>query len=268
MRKSIAWSKTLVRATILLFTIPIATLLMWSIARSWPWPELFPTELSIRGLAHVFKQSSGALKSLATSFKLSAVVTLASLVASILAGKALGIHDFRGKRLVKLLSIAPIIVPSISVAMGIHTVFIKLGLSNTFAGVVLVHMITTLPYGIRIFTDIFEITGERLEDQAKVLGASPFRAFVHITLPVISPGIVSAGSLMFIVSFSQYFLTFLIGGGNVVTYPMMMVPYIQSGDRAMASAYSLVFIAVTLVILFLIEKGVKLYYGDKDKFYF
>lgn len=268
MRKNTVWSGVLAKLTVLAFIAPLATVALWSVAKSWPWPELLPTEYSTRGLSHVFRPSSGAVKSLVTSFKLSAVVTFLSLVASVLAGKSLGIYEFRGKRVVKLLSMAPIIVPSMAVAMGIHSVFIKLGLSNSFAGVVLVHMITTIPYGIRIFTDIFEITGERLEDQARVLGAGPFKAFIYITLPVISPGIASAGSLMFIVSFSQYFLTFLIGGGNLVTYPMMMVPYIQSGDRSMASAYSLVFVAVTLVILFAIEKGVKLYYGDKDKFYF
>lgn len=266
--KNGTWSKIAIRITVFLFTAPILTVIIWSMAKTWPWPDLFPSEWGIRGLNHVFSPKSGAFKSLVTSIKLSSSVTIVSLMASVPAGKAIGIYEFRGKKLVKLLVLAPIIVPSIAVGMGIHTVFIKLGLSNTFLGVVLVHMITTLPYGIRIFTDIFEITGNRLENQAKVLGASSIQSFIYITIPIIAPGIISAGSLMFIISFSQYFLTFLIGGGNIVTYPMMMVPYIQSGDRAMASAYSIVFIAVTLLILLVIEKGVKFYYGDKDNFYF
>ena len=163
--------------------------------------------------------------------------------------------------------LAPIIVPTVSVAMGIHVVFMKLGLANTFMGVVLVHLIPCIPYSIRILTNVFEIIGDSMEMQARVLGASPLQTFVRITLPLIAPGLLSAASLVFIVSFSQYFLTFLIGGGRIVTLSMLMFPYIQSGDRMMASAYSVIFILTTLVVLLVIEKVVKSYYKGQNHFY-
>jgi putative spermidine/putrescine transport system permease protein len=198
---------------------------------------------------------------------LSSVVTIITLIVSIPAGKALGALNFKGKRFFKMLLLAPIIVPPVVVAMGIHVAFIKVGLANTFWGVVLVHLVPCVPYAVRILMNIFEITGESMEMQARVLGARPIQVFFNITLPLIAPGLLSAGSLVFIISFSQYFLTFLIGGGRVITFSMLMFPYIQSGDRMMASVYSLAFILTTLVILLIMEKFVKDLYKADTHFY-
>lgn len=175
-------------------------------------------------------------------------------------GKALGIYKFPGKGFIKLLLLAPLIVSPVAIGMGIHGTFIRLGLTNTELGVVLIHLFPGIPYGIRIFTNVFEMVGNRLEEQGKVLGANGLQVFFHLTLPTILPGVISAGSMIFIISFSQYFLTFLIGGGNVITFPLMMVPYIQSGDRMMAASYSAVFIVATLIALVAIERVLKLYY--------
>jgi len=99
------------------------------------------------------------------------------------------------------------------------------------------------------------------------LGASPIQNFIYVTLPIISPGILSAASLVFTVSFSQYFLTFLIGGGRIITYPMVMFPFIQSGDRMLASVYSIVFILASLICLRSMDRLLKKYYKRGDYFY-
>jgi len=183
------------------------------------------------------------------------------------AAKALALYKFKGKRLIELLIFAPVIVPTVTVAMGIHLQFIKLGLANTFLGVVLIHIIPCIPYGVRILKSVFEIIGEEMEEQAKVLGANGFQVFYHITFPMLLPGIISAGSMVFIVSFSQYFLTFLIGGGRIITFSMLMFPYIQSGDRMMGSVYSIVFILTTLIFLIILEKITKKFYKAQLKGY-
>ena len=60
--------------------------------------------------------------------------------------------------------------------------------------------------------------------------------------------ILSSLSMSYIVSFSQYFLTLLIGGGKVKTFAIVMFPYLSGGDRNMASTYSLVFLGITILI--------------------
>jgi putative spermidine/putrescine transport system permease protein len=138
--------------------------------------------------------------------------------------------------------------------MGIHINFMLLGLADKLIGVILVHLIPTLPYSIRIMTHTFEGLGDKFEAQARVLGAGPLQRFIHITLPLISPGLFSAGILVFIISFSQYLLTFLIGGGRIITFTMLLFPLVNSGDRMLAAVYSLVFIVAALIFTLLMER--------------
>lgn len=264
--RSFAISLILYSAVFLLL-FPILILILWSFAKSWAWPYLLPEELSLRGFQNVIRSGNNMGNILLCSICLSLTVTVVTLALSIPAAKALGFYNFKGKKLVKMLVLAPLIVPTVSVSMGIHLVFMRMGLANTFLGVVLVHLLPCLPYGVRILTDVFEIIGEKTELQARVLGAKPLQVFFYITLPMIMPGVLSAGSLIFIVSFSQYFLTFLIGGGRVMTLPLVMFPYIQGGDRIMASSYSLVFLATALFLLIFLERMVKSYYKTENHFY-
>ncbi|KXZ39930.1 putative spermidine/putrescine transport system permease protein [Alkalithermobacter thermoalcaliphilus JW-YL-7 = DSM 7308] len=250
-----------------LLIVPLLILFVWSFASNWPWPYIFPRNFSLRGVEYFLSPTSNSIKILGFSVWISLIVTIITLLISIPAAKALALYDFKGKRFLNLMVLFPFIVPQISVAMGIHLVFIRLGIANTCLGVILVHLVPCIPYAIRILTGIFEIIGENMEIQAKVLGASSVQVFLNITLPLIAPGIISAGSLVFIVSFSQYFITFLIGGGRIITFPMVMFPFIQSGDRMMASVYSLVFILTTLFVLFVVEKMIKNYYKEGNNFY-
>ncbi|MFO1444217.1 ABC transporter permease subunit [Bacillus sp. Bva_UNVM-123] len=247
--------------------IPLIVIVIWSFTKIWPWPEILPSSFGIRGWAYFFEPSSKSISTLLFSIWLSFVVTLVTLAMTIPAAKALAFYQFKGKKLIEILVFAPVIVPTVTVAMGIHIQFIKMGLANTFIGVVLIHLIPCIPYTIRILQSVFEIVGEKMEIQAKVLGARPYQAFLHVTFPMILPGIISAGSMAFIVSFSQYFLTFLIGGGRVITFSMLMFPFVQSGDRMMGSVYSIVFILTTLLFLIIIEKLTNRFYQEKLKEY-
>lgn len=246
--------------------LPLIIIVFWTFAKSWTWPNILPTEWGIRGYKYFMDPSTKSLKILFDSIIISSIVMFLTLMVSIPAGKAIGLYDFKYKKFIKLLILAPIIVPPITVAMGIHVAFIKLGLANKVSGVVLIHMLTGIPYGVRILTNYFEVMGDTLEEQAKILGAKPMQILRYITIPMIAPALVSAGSLIFIISFSQYFLTFLIGGGNVVTITMVMFPFIQSGDRTLASVYSVVFILSTLIVLILVERIVKKFYKTENFF--
>ena len=63
----------------------------------------------------------------------------------------------------------------------------------------------------------------------------------------------SAFSMAFVVSFSQYFLTLMIGGGNVKTFAIVMVPYLGSGERNFASIYSVIFLVIMLLVFGILE---------------
>lgn len=253
-------NKIILNISIAMLVFPLIILVLWSFTNSWHWPSLFPEEYSLRGIYYLV--SIDSIKAIINSIIISAIVVFVTILISLPASRAISLYNFKGKKFCELLIMSPIIIPTISIAMGIHIVFIKLGLANTIVGIVLVNILPCIPYAVRILSDVYNIIGDKLEIQAKVLGANSFNAFRYITLPLIMPGIISASSMCFIISFGQYFLTYLIGGGVVLTYPMLMFPYIQSGDRTIASLYSLVFLMVSIIVLFLLEKNIKSYYDE------
>ena len=140
--------------------------------------------------------------------------------------------------------------------MGIQVSLIRMHLNDTIAGVVLVHLVAALPYCVTIMMDVTAAVGDSLEEQAAELGAGPFRSFIDASLPGIMPGVLSSASMAYIISYSQYFTTLLAGGGRIKTLALVLVPYIQSGDRALASIYSTVFVGSALIVFFLLEAAI------------
>ena len=251
----------------MLLLFPLLMMIGWSITSAWPWPKLIPQGLTLRAYSYILDPTTRVFKILVDSVILSVVVTALTLLVSIPAARALAFYNFKGKSVVKVLILLPLIVPMLTVAMGIHLRFIRLGLANSFLGVVLIHVIPGIPYGVKILLNIFELNGNRIEAQARTLGASPLQVIHYVTLPLITPGLIIAGSIIYIASFSQYFITFLIGGGRVVTYAMFLFPFVESGDRTMASALSIVFILSIAAVIFITEKVVGNFYEKSSRYY-
>ena len=245
--------KAVLAVTLICIFLPVAVLLIWSVTERWPWPLLLPETISLRTVRELLFGSAKLPKILFSSITLGLAVALLGTVIGIMTARATELYSFRGRKLVHLFSFLPLLVPGTVFAMGIQITLIRLSLSDTITGVILVHLIAAVPYCITIMTDVTRAVGKKLEEQAMVLGADPWRAFFQITLPGLLPGILSSMSMGFILSYSQYFTTLMVGGGRVKTIALVLVPYIQSDDRALSSVYSVAFVGSALLIFFLFE---------------
>lgn len=252
-RKKHRLTTAAITALLLAVIVPMATVALWMFVERWAWPDLWPQVFSTRALREIFGRKEQLLTLFCSSILISVIVGVLSVVIGLLTARALVFYEFPGKKCISFLTILPFMVPATVFAMGIQMTFIKLGINNTVTGVILAHLVCSLPYAVRLLTDGMEGTGLALEEQARVLGAPPLYAFAKVTLPILSPVILSALSMAYIVSFSQYFLTLLIGGGSVRTFMIVMVPYLQGGDRNIACVYSAVFLAVTLAVFGVFE---------------
>ncbi len=245
------------------FIFPIIILVCYALCLNWAYPNLIPNNITTRGINALL--STESLSITFNSIGCALLVTLFTVLLCIPAARALSQEEFKGKSFFTLLITSPLILPLTSITMGLHILFIKLGLTNTILGVTLINTIPCIPYGVRLISNVMSIVGKKHEVAAKSLGASSIKAFFYITFPMILPGIISSCAFVFIIAFSQYFTTFLIGGGLIKTLPMVLIPYIQSGDRTLASVYSILFIASSLLVLIVLEKIVSIHY--KKSFY-
>lgn len=234
--------------------LPVVPILIWSFADGWHFPDLLPSNWSLRGWRYIAEPYSRAAPALLNSLIIATVVTLLSFPIGIPAARALGLYRFRGKRIVEYLVLAPIIVPELPLAIGIHILFIRYGLAGTLPGVIIIHLILVVPYVVLVLAGVFSNYQPEAEETARTLGASKLRVFMHITLPAILPGMIVGGLFAFIRSWRTYVFTLVIGGGVVETLPLVVFSFIGTGDNHISSVLSMLFIAPAILMLLFTAK--------------
>jgi putative spermidine/putrescine transport system permease protein len=228
---------------------PFLSIIIWSVAAGWRFPALLPEEYSLRGYAVSLDPNDDILRGVITSTGIALTVgVLATLIGSA-AGRAIAMYSFKMKKAFQFLVLAPLIVPGLAVTMGIQILFIKYGLSDTVRGVILAHLIPTVPYVVMIMSGTFANFDRTYEEQGQVLGASRVTVLRKITLPIILPGLAVSFLFAFVISWSEYILTLLVGGAAVKTLPMVLFAFLRGSDLTLVGAASIVFMIPPLVLL-------------------
>jgi putative spermidine/putrescine transport system permease protein len=238
-----------VGAMLLLLLSPFVPLVLTSLAEGYFFPQVLPERWSTRAWRIVLDPGGATWAALVDTVAIGVAVMVLSLVAAVPAGRVLGTRRFRAKRAVELLLLAPVLVPAVAVAIGIHVVFLRLGLAGGIPGVVLAHLIPATPYVILLSAGVFANADLELEAQARSLGASWWRTRLHVTLPLVAPGLAVAALFGFLVSWGQYVLTLVIGGGRVVTLPILLFATASGGDASVTAATALFHSLPAVVLL-------------------
>ncbi len=240
----------------IIVVIPLLLLVALSFGKGYEFPRVLPVELSFEGYKYLLYGHPRMLSITWRSIQLSSGVATLSVLLGLLAGKGLS-GDFKGKKLIERLMLLPLLIPIVSVAMGLHIVFIKLHLANKFVGVLLMQTVVALPYAVLIFTELYKMIGEKWFEQGDLYGAIGYKRFMYVTFPLLSEGIISAFSICFIISFSQYFVTVLMGGGRIKTFATEMFPFINGGDFMISSSFSVAFLVINVMMLLIMEVFVR-----------
>jgi putative spermidine/putrescine transport system permease protein len=239
-----------VAALITAILLPFGVLMVWSFSTRWFYPQLWPAQWGLRAWQYVFGiAGTQILAGLFQSMLVALVTAGISVAIGVPAGRALGLYNFKGKDSISVMLMLPVIVPPLCVAMGLHLWFIRLGLADSVAGVVLVHLTFCLPYSVFVMWGVFSNYNPDYEYQARSLGANSWQILTRVMLPLTLPGIMVAGLFSFLLSWSQYLGTLIIGGGRVITLPILLFALMGSGDRPVAAAVSLVFVAPAFAAL-------------------
>ena len=232
--------------------VPLITMVVWAFTDSWPFPDLLPQNFTLRGFEKAATIAGTDLVSLTVFSVLVAVaISVLSVVVATLTARAISFHRFPGRNIWRFAVILPFIIPSSAFAMGVQSVFTRMGLSGTVLGVILAVTIIVMPYAISIMIDVMDAAGNKLEEQAAVLGASKWQIVRDAIIPSILPGLLSAASLSYIVAFMQYFIVFLVGIGSVKTLAVVMFPFLAGADRTVGAVFSLIFVGVSFCVFLL-----------------
>lgn len=237
---------------VFLCVLPIFILVISMFVDTWIYPNILPNGYTLEYISYVLLDNE-LIRAIWTSFIVGVISSAISVLISIPTARVLALYNFRGKMIINILVLLPLIVPSFSVVSINHINMIKVGLAGTVIGVSIVHSIFAIPYAIRLLYDQTLNIGTKFELQSKNLGASNFQTFTKIYLPLMTPAIVLAFFLSFTISISQYVTTLIIGGGNVLTLSALLIPYIQYGRYQIASIYSLILVIMSFLGYFFIN---------------
>ncbi len=229
--------------------LPFLPLVLWAWSAGWRWPALLPQQWSGRAWSYLLSPPTHALPALATSIVLAGVVTVLSLVLGVPAALGLARWQGRGRVVLETILFAPLVAPPLAVAMGLQVVFIRLGLADTWSGVILVHLLFALPYVVLILASASTALPPIWEEQGRSLGATSWQVVWHVTLPLLRPSLAVAALLAFLTSWSQYVLTLVIGGGQVFTLPLVVFAAARGSDTTLLAAAALLLVAPPIIVL-------------------
>lgn len=182
-------------------------------------------------------------------------IAVASTLLAVGAGTLCAISCWRISRratdLVRLLMLLPIIIPSIVHTVGLYRYFARLGLLDSFAGVVIAHGVTGIPDVVITVSTALAAFDSRLEQAARGMGASLVQTLRWVILPRIAPGIASGAIFAFILYGDELVIVLFIASRDVFTLPRRIWDGINENlDPAMA-AVAVLLILFTLFLLVL-----------------
>ena len=228
-----------------LFAVPLVGLL-WRVPWSSAWSEL---------------TAGAALDALRLSLLTSLLATAVAVVLGVPLAWVQARVVYPGRAVVRALTTVPMVLPpvvggvALLLALGRRGVVgqhlgVQLPFSTT--GAVLAQTFVAMPFFVLTVEAALRSADTRLEDAARTLGASPWRVFWRVTVPLVRPSLVAGAVLCWARALGEFGATITFAGnlpGETQTLPLFVYVQLERGDQGAAIVLSLVLLLVSLGIL-------------------
>jgi spermidine/putrescine transport system permease protein len=233
---------------------PLAVLIIFAFNRS-AVPVLPIAGLSVHWFQRAFADTelTGALL---RSVEIGAATGLFATALGIMASLGLSARRLRLRAVIVAILLLPLVVPYISLAVGLLLVLNELGLQISLGGVFLGHVVIALPFSILVVLPRLRSLDPAMNEAARDLGAGQITAFNLVTLPLLMPSLVSSFLICFVTSFDEFAIASFLAPPGLPTYPV----FLYSGSRAPGLlpeliAIGSIIIVASLAIVVLAEGG-------------
>jgi putative spermidine/putrescine transport system permease protein len=189
-----------------------------------------------------------------TSLWLGALSASIAIAATVPCALAVARYRFPGRDALVAFLQSPLMIPPVVLGIAFLRFFTEIGLSGTFLGLVLSHVVIVMPFALRLVIAAASGGDPQLEQAAVSLGASSWQSFRRVTLPLILPGIVSGWVLAFITSFDEVTMTVFIASPRTTTLPVRLFLYIQDNIDPLVAAVSAALIFLTIAAMLLLDR--------------
>ena len=187
------------------------------------------------------------------SFIVAPAATLVATVLGTLTAVGLARVQFPGKGLLMSVLIAPMVVPIVVVGVACYLFFARIGLADTYLGLIIVHAALGAPFVVTTVLATLQGFNHNLVRASLSLGASPLETFFRVTLPVIAPGVISGALFAFATSFDEVVVTLFIAGPTQVTLPRQMFTGIRENINPTIAAVATLLTIFTTALMLALE---------------
>jgi len=242
------WLKLIGVLVALYFILPTLVVIPLSFSAG-PGFKFPPEEFSLRWYENFFTNPVW-LSSLGNSFL---VAVLAALLATVVGtAAAVGLNRLTGRlaAFARTILMISMVTPAIVIAVAVYISFLQWHLTGTLLGYVLAHAALGVPFVLVAVTSALGGFDPKLLRASASLGASPFRSFIRVTMPLISRGILTGAIFAFVTSFDEVVIALFLRSPTFQTLPVQMYNSVTYElDPTISASSSLVVVVVTIIFL-------------------
>ena len=237
-------------AFILFLFAPLVVLVVFAFNRS-PTPTLPITEFSTYWFRKAFADTelTGAL---VRSIEIGAATGLFATALGIMTSIGLSARRLRLRALIVAVILLPLVVPYISLAVGLLILLNQLGLQISLWALFLGHVVVALPFSVLVVLPRLRSLDPAIVEAARDLGSGEVGAFNLVTLPLLTPSLVSSFLICFITSFDEFAIASFLAPSGRPTYPV----FLYAGSRTPGLLPELIAIGSVVIVGSLFAIGI------------
>lgn len=182
------------------------------------------------------------------SLKVATATMALATVLGTLASLGIARWPFRGRSVIQSFVLAPMMIPIMVIAIAIYNIWARFNLVDTMLGLILAYTVLALPFVVATVTAVLQNFDLTLERAALSLGANHLRTFVHVTLPIISSGVLSGALFAFLIAFDEIVLALFLTGPYTATLPRRLWEGVRHEVNPSVAVVATLLMAVELVL--------------------
>ena len=177
------------------------------------------------------------------------LTTVVSMVLGTMVAFVMTRHSFRGKSVLDSALYFPVVIPEITEALSLLLFYVFTGIPLGAVTVAIGHIAFSISYATIVIRSRLVGFDRSVEEAAQSLGANEIRTFLHVTLPLILPGVIAGGLLAFTVSYDDFVKTAFTAGPGFQTLPLRIYAMASRGGVSpLLNALATITLAVSLCL--------------------
>ena len=207
-------------------------------------PEAYEVKGQVR--SRISEEARKIAPALKNSFVVAGTVMLINLLIATPAAYTFARMKFKGRAPAYNFILASRLLPAMAIAIPYFIILQTLKLMNTYTGLIVVHLVLTLPFTIWFLSLYIANIPREMEDAGMVDGCTPFQALVRIVVPMMIPGLIAAAAFAFMTSYNEFlFARFITQSIKTQTGPVIIASIAGNPDVS----YTLISVCITLGLI-------------------